>query len=320
MENKKLLKYLLKDLNELDEMFSEKGKNSFDEMEMEFIQNRILGAKKLVQLIIDHANDAPADIQPAPVTEENQVDEKSSVLKEKTITPPEAEWPNNRWVEADTTVRTDENTAEVVAVRIISETKSEVKIPGTILSEIPGTAVAESVEEEVEAMSPKIETPRDDSQISVPVPERISEVEKNKPAEHDIQITAKNKRITPVQQELELEEEEPDVAHHKTLGDSFLKEKSVNDIIGDDFSKLEHKLSNRPVSSIQAAIGINDRFQYIRELFEGSADNFAKTVADLDSMNDIKEAVNYLQNHFKWKKNETSLKFVSLIKRRFPNE
>ena len=35
---------------------------------------------------------------------------------------------------------------------------------------------------------------------------------------------------------------------------------------------------------------------------------------------DLKEAVNYLQTHFKWKKNETSLKFVSLIKRRFPNE
>lgn len=320
MENKKLLKYLLKDLNELDEMFSEKGKNSFDEMEMEFIQNRISGAKKLVQLIIDHSNDAPADIQPASVTKEKPGNEKSSVLKEKTVTPPEAELPKNRWVEAGTKVITDDNTAQIIVGSIISEIKSETKIPGTILSEIPGTADTEIGEEEVEAMSPKIEPPLDDNQISVPVPERISEVEKNKPAEHDIQITAKNKRITPVQQELELEEEEPDVAHHKTLGDSFLKEKSVNDIIGDDFSKLEHKLSNRPVSSIQAAIGINDRFQYIRELFEGSAENFAKTVADLDSMNDIKEAVNYLQTHFKWKKNETSLKFVSLIKRRFPNE
>jgi hypothetical protein len=85
-------------------------------------------------------------------------------------------------------------------------------------------------------------------------------------------------------------------------------------------SKLEHKLSNRPVSSIQSAIGINDRFQYIRELFEGSADNFVKAVSDLDSMNDIKEAVDYMQKNFKWKKNESSLKFVNLIKRRFPHE
>jgi hypothetical protein len=320
MENKKLLKYLLKDLNELEEMFSEKGKNSFDEMEMEFIQNRVSGAKRLVQLFIDRANDAPADIPPAPVTNEKPVVEKSLVAEEKTIAPVEIELPGKRWVEAEETLSTDENTAEIVVDSINNETKSEVKIPGTILSEIPGTAVAESVEEEVEAVSPKIETPRDDNQISVPVQEKISEVEKNEPAENEVQKPAENKRTYPVQQELEMEEEGPVDIHHKRLGDSFLKEKSVNDIIGGDFSKLEHKLSNRPILSIQAAIGINDRFQYIRELFEGSADSFAKTVADLDSMNDIKEAVNYLQNHFKWKKNETSLKFVSLIKRRFPNE
>lgn len=320
MENKKLLKYLLKDLNELDEMFSEKGKNSFDEMEMEFIQNRVSGAKRLVQLFIDHANDVPSDIPPAPVTNEKPVDKKLLVADEKTIAPVEIELPGNRWVEAEKTVSIDEKTAEVFVGSIISETKSEVKMPGAILSETPGTGLEESFEEEIEAVSSKVETPRDENQISVPVPERIEEVEKSEPADYYIQKPAENKRISAVQQELEMEEEGPVDAYHKRLGDSFLKEKSVNDIIGDDFSKLEHKLSNRPILSIQAAIGINDRFQYIRELFEGSADNFAKTVADLDSMNDIKEAVNYLQNHFKWKKNETSLKFVNLIKRRFPNE
>jgi hypothetical protein len=318
MENKKLLKYLLKDLNELDEMFSEKGKNSFDEMEMEFIQNRVSGAKRLVQLFIDHVNDAPADIQPAPVINEKPVVEKSLVAEEKTIAPVEIELPGNRWVEAEKTVSADEIADEIVVDSINNETKPEVKIPGTILSEIPGTALDESVEEELEAVTPKIETPRDDNQI--PVQEKISEIEKNEPAQNDIKKSDENKRISSVKQELQMEDEEPVDIHHKRLGDSFLKEKSVNDIIGDDFSKLEHKLSNRPILSIQAAIGINDRFQYIRELFEGSADNFAKTVADLDSMNDIKEAVNYLQNHFKWKKNETSLKFVNLIKRRFPNE
>ncbi|TNF45579.1 MAG: hypothetical protein EP310_01295 [Bacteroidetes bacterium] len=320
MENKKLLKYLLKDLNELDEMFSEKEKNSFDEMEMEFIQNRVSGAKKLIQLIIDRSNDAPAEIQPASVTKEKPGDEKSSVLKEKTVTPQEAEMPKNRWVEAGTKVITDENSAQIIVGSIVSEIKSETKIPGTILSEIQGTAEAETGEEEVEEMSPKIETNLEDNQISVPVKEKISEVEKNEPTENDTKKSDENKHISAVQQELEMEDEDPVDIHHKRLGDRFLKEKSVNDIIGDDFSKLEHKLSNRPINSIQAAIGINDRFQYIRELFEGSADSFAKTVADLDSMNDLKEAVNYLQTHFKWKKNETSLKFVSLIKRRFPNE
>lgn len=100
------------------------------------------------------------------------------------------------------------------------------------------------------------------------------------------------------------------------LGDSFLKSKSVGDLINDQ-AKLEYKLSNRPVSSIQSAIGINDRFQFIRELFDGDNKKFLEAVKTLDSMNNIKEAVDYLRANYKWKKNETSLKFVNLVKRRF---
>ena len=102
------------------------------------------------------------------------------------------------------------------------------------------------------------------------------------------------------------------------LGDSFLKGKSINDLITDQ-QKLEFKLSNRPVSSIRSAIGINDRFQYIRELFDGDSEKFMKTVKDLDAMDHVADAVNYLRTHFRWKKNETSLKFVNLVKRRFLN-
>jgi len=114
-------------------------------------------------------------------------------------------------------------------------------------------------------------------------------------------------------------EEENEIADAVSrLGDSFLKGKSLNDLITDQ-NKLEFKLSNRPVKSIQAAIGINDRFQYIRELFDGDNQKFLETVKTLDSKQNIKEAVDYLRNNFKWKKNETSLKFVNLVKRRFIN-
>ncbi|QGY45154.1 hypothetical protein GM418_16190 [Maribellus comscasis] len=118
--------------------------------------------------------------------------------------------------------------------------------------------------------------------------------------------------------DVELEEEETTEINPR-LGDSFLKGKSVNDIIHDQ-NKLEFKLSNRPVDSIRSAIGINDRFQYIRELFDGNPERFSETVTSIDAMKSINEAVSYLQQNFKWKKNETSLKFVNLVKRRFTNE
>lgn len=116
-----------------------------------------------------------------------------------------------------------------------------------------------------------------------------------------------------------LEAEDNNKKAGSTLGDSFLKGRSINDILTDQ-NKLEFKLSNRPVESIKTAIGINDRFQYIRELFDGSPEKFADAVQTLDSKQNIKEAVDYLRHNFKWKKSETSLKFVNLVKRRFQND
>jgi len=278
MENKKLLKYLLKDLSELDEMFSEKGKNSFDDFEMEFIQNRVTGAKRLIQLFFEHKNDKPAESKSDNSSHQKTELQNFDILK------------------VQSEIKVEEKIHEIIVEEKIHETAIEEKIK-----------VAEN-----EIKVPEI--------AKVPEMAKVAEVVNHEKTENEVSVQEVRTHSVALQQELQLEDEDPVDIHNKRLGDSFLKEKSVNDLMSDDFSKLEHKLSNRPVSSIQSAIGINDRFQYIRELFEGSADNFVKTVADLDSMNDIKEAVNYLQSNFKWKKNETSLKFVNLIKRRFPNE
>ena len=278
MENKKLLKYLLKDLSELDEMFSEKGKKSFDDFEMEFIQNRVTGAKRLIQLFFEHENDKPAE------------------FKSDTPSHQKTELQNLDIMEVKSEIKVEEKTPEIIVEEKIHETAIEEKLK-----------VAEN-----EIKVPEI--------AKMPEMAKVAEVVIHEKTENEVSVQEVRTQSVAVQQELQMDDDEPVDIHNKRLGDSFLKEKSVNDLMSDDFSKLEHKLSNRPVSSIQSAIGINDRFQYIRELFEGSADNFVKTVADLDSMNDIKEAVNYLQSNFKWKKNDTSLKFVNLIKRRFPNE
>jgi len=268
MENKKLLNFLLKDLNELDELFEEKGNNSFDSLEMEFLQSRLKSSKKLVQILIERENQVQEDTSEPVVSIESlpeiETKQEESIVNEI----PKEEKPRE------------------------PEIEPEVKIEA-LVEAVQETTIEETVEEEVEM-----------------VEETIQEIQ----VENKIELVAKDF------DEVDLEEEEEDESAGRTLGDSFLKEKSVNDLIAGDVGKLEHKLSNLPVESIQAAIGINDRFQYIRELFNGSADVFVRTVTELDTKKDLKEAVNYLQQNFKWKKTETSLKFVNLVKRRFPHD
>lgn len=114
----------------------------------------------------------------------------------------------------------------------------------------------------------------------------------------------------------EVELEEVAASGKQTLGERFVHGRSVNDLLL-EHSKSESKFSNLPVTSLQSAIGINDRFLFTRELFDGDAKAFSEVIRKLDSMTGIHEAAGYLREHFKWTKTETSLKFIDLVKRRF---
>lgn len=276
MDNKKLLNFLLKDLIELDELFADKRTGDFNELEMEFLQTRITGAKKLVQILSER--------------EESQL----QAPKEPELSP--------------------ETTEEVLAVNNqpsiehLSQKKPKEEAEIELPAETPHRPKVEEVRQPEKAV-PTVATEET----------TVYEQDADKNAEEGQKDVVEAYEEVDLD-EMELEDEDPAESPNKRLSDVFLKEKSVNDTVDGGIGKLEHKLSNRPVASIQTAIGINDRFQYIRELFDGKPDEFAKTVAELDSKNNIKEAVNYLQQNFKWKKNEASLKFVNLVKRRFTND
>ncbi len=106
--------------------------------------------------------------------------------------------------------------------------------------------------------------------------------------------------------------------YKKVLGDQFIHEKSLNE----KFTSLtdnKYKVMGKPVTSVKKAIGLNDRFMFTRELFNNDSGKFNSTVEAIDNANDLVEAVEYLEKNCEWPKNETSLKFMDLVKRRFNN-
>jgi len=274
MENKKLLKFLFKDIAEIEELFEEKGSDGFDALEIEFIQSRFRGARQIIRML-DEKEDQGA------VTSE-KLQEVQEKLQERE-TPEEIPAPE----------------PEIMQEQLVSEESEENDETQAIDDSMEeGTKETNKVEDELEVEE------REETQLTELDEEaQLAEVKAEKPATSD---------------DVELDDEEEKTGS-RTIGDSFLKEKSVNDLMSNGSGKLENKLSNSPVGSIRGAIGINDRYQYIRELFDGSADTFSKTVNELDKLSNIQEAVSYLQQNYKWKKNETSLKFVNLVKRRFSN-
>lgn len=277
---------------ELEELIAGmKMARRFDLLEMEFIHTRAKGVLQLLQIL--EQREEPVMQQENPVA---FVD----TLKEKVKAAVHASVSVQQVADAD------------AAVDLNMEEEQEEEQAATLSPE-PVVKIDEpeaEADEHISAVEPRAE----EDKAPVGKEEEVNQVVVVRQEEEVNQVVAVRQESG---EELLLENN-----HHaeagSTLGESFLKGKSLGDMITEQV-KLEFKLSNRPVSSIQSSIGINDRFQYIRELFDGDNRKFTEAVKTLDSMHNVKEAVEYLRTNFKWKKNETSLKFVNLVKRRFQN-
>jgi hypothetical protein len=81
---------------------------------------------------------------------------------------------------------------------------------------------------------------------------------------------------------------------------------------------ISSQLQSKPISSIKSAIGINDKFKLIRDLFNEDSDAYAKTITRLDSCIDFNEAFNYITTSFNWDMEDESVQFIlDLVRRKF---
>jgi hypothetical protein len=102
----------------------------------------------------------------------------------------------------------------------------------------------------------------------------------------------------------------------ESLIDRFIGTKKV---LHENFEtdNMVNKIST-PIASLPRAIGINDRFRFIKELFGGDSDLYNDTIKKLDTIGSLVSAISYIESNFSWDKNSDSVKqLVSLIRRRY---
>lgn len=80
-------------------------------------------------------------------------------------------------------------------------------------------------------------------------------------------------------------------------------------------------LQKKPIADIKTAIGINEKFQFINELFESNAQEYNIAINQLNICNSFAEAEAYiksLKEIYKWKDDSrVALSFTELVERRF---
>ncbi len=132
---------------------------------------------------------------------------------------------------------------------------------------------------------------------------------------------------TPAIEEFEDDEVVADLS--QTLGESAPHLTVLGDVVGDGHAVLGESLGAphedvasvlgaERVSSLRGAIGLNDRFLLIRDLFGGDNGAYERAIADLDSCLSLEDAMLYIFDNFEWDSESDGAKLLSdLLVRRF---
>ncbi len=164
-------------------------------------------------------------------------------------------------------------------------------------------AETELIPEPVKETPKKEEAKLEDVKVANEIP---------KPAE--VVEPPKAKNIPPPKKETVLKSEGTIIGEKINTEKKSVNERiSVNKEPGNSVTQI-----GKAVDDVKKAIGLNDRFYFQRELFQGNADLFNQTLDQLNQLESYDSAVQFLQSNYNWgDENEVAESFLKNIKRRF---
>ena len=130
------------------------------------------------------------------------------------------------------------------------------------------------------------------------------------------------------QPKVESKLQKPTVAPPSSPEAPGTEKKVLGELLGKDRTSFNEKLGNgqgngsnkvlSPITDLRKGLGINDRFFFQRELFNGSSDVMNQTLDQLNQMNSLSSAKSFLAANFKWKPDQEAVHaFMDLLERRF---
>ena len=171
--------------------------------------------------------------------------------------------------------------------------------------------VIERVQEKVkenkkkETVKKATEKPQEPRKEEIPKKEVIVEKSTSEPAD-DVKPVIKEPNLSPSKKADILKEKQT------TIADKFMN--------GDDKS-VAAKIQKNPISDLRLAIGVNDKFLFIKELFEGNLDSYNEAIRALNSFTEKEKAQNFLNDlnkQYNWPEDSFyGAKLSELVERKF---
>lgn len=106
------------------------------------------------------------------------------------------------------------------------------------------------------------------------------------------------------------------------LNDVHIDSNSLNDKLKEEKTELASTIKGDPVHDLRKAIGINDRYRFINELFRGDEDMYERSIKTINAFTTLGEAETWIQRELKVKigwadANATVKDFDQVVNRRF---
>jgi hypothetical protein len=115
---------------------------------------------------------------------------------------------------------------------------------------------------------------------------------------------------------------EPEVhAEKEILAERYKKNQTyINELLAQGFHKkdVSSLMQSKSIRDIESAIGINEKFLFTKELFNGDSETYVKTIRILNNAANFNEAFNYIRQTFSWNlEGSAAQKLLDLVRRRF---
>ncbi|MVT11071.1 hypothetical protein [Chitinophaga tropicalis] len=97
---------------------------------------------------------------------------------------------------------------------------------------------------------------------------------------------------------------------------------SLNDRLRQGHTELADRYSELPVKDLRSAIGINDKFQFVQELFRGDVDTYERSLKTINEFHSLQEAEYWIERELKIRQgwaddNQSVQQFYALVRKRF---
>lgn len=150
--------------------------------------------------------------------------------------------------------------------------------------------------------------------------EDISSASEEKEEQAGTVIKPTNDEGKHVKTKAEIDSRVKPVGNKRYLGETFEKNShSLNEELSKKINSrnLTEKLTSNPISSIGSALGLNDKFEIIKNLFGGDSAEYEHTMHILNAASNFNEAYDYLANNRGWDMDNSSVqKILELIRRK----